>query len=126
MPTLEEILPTVSKARIFSVLDSKDGFHQVKLDDASSYLTAFWTPYGHYQYLCMPFDILSASKEFQRRMHTVLQGLHGVEVIADGILVYGCDDECQCDHDAYLEHLLQQAQEKNLKLNKKKLKLCLS
>ena len=59
----------------------------------------------------------------------VLQGLHGVEVIADDILVFGCgdtDEECQRDHDANLEHLLQRAREQNLKLNKIKLKLCLS
>jgi len=102
--------------------------HRVKLDDASSQLTTFWTPFGHYQYLRMPFEISSAPEEFQRRMHTVLQGLHGVEVIADNILVFGCGDteeECQCDHDANLRHLLQQAQEQNLKLNKKENSNCL-
>jgi len=129
MPTLEELLPTLSKARIFSVLDAKDGFHQVKLDDASSELTTFWTPFGRYRYLRMPFGISSAPEEFQRRMHAVLQGLHGVEVIADDILVFGCGDtkeECQRDHDSNLKHLLQRAREQNLKLNKKKLKLCLA
>ena len=67
MPILEEILPTVSKARIFSVLDAKDGFHQMKLEDASSYLTTFWTPLGRYQCLHMPFGIQSAPKKFQRK-----------------------------------------------------------
>ena len=38
MSTLEEILPTLTKAKAFTVLDAKDGFHQVKLDDVSSYL----------------------------------------------------------------------------------------
>ena len=37
MPTLEELLPTLSKAKIFTVLDAKDGFHQVQLDEESSY-----------------------------------------------------------------------------------------
>ena len=129
MPTLEEILPTLSKAKIFTVLDAKEGFYQVKLDDNSSYLTTFWTPFGRYRYLRMPFGISSAPEEFQRRMHTTLQGLSGVEVIADDILVYGCGDteeEYQRDHDENLLHLLQRARERNLKLNKKKLKLCLS
>ena len=75
MPTLEELLPTLSKAKIFTVLDAKDGFHQVQLDRESSYLTTFWTPFGHYRYLCMPFGISSAPEEFQRRMHTAVQGL---------------------------------------------------
>ena len=41
-------------------------------------------------------------------MHTALQGLHGVEVIADDILVYGCgetEEESQKDHDANLQQL---------------------
>ena len=129
MPTLEEILPTLTKAKVFTVLDAKDSFHQVKLDDASSYLTTFWTPFGRYRYLRMPFGISSAPEEFQRRMHTTLQGLSGVEVITDDILVFECGDtveEWQRDHDANLQGLLQRAREKNLKLNKKKLKLCQS
>ena len=76
----------------------------------------------------MPFGISSAPEEFQRRMHSTLQGLPGVEVIADDILVYGCgttDEECQKDHDTNLHRLLQRARDKNLKLNKKKLRLCL-
>ena len=41
MPTLEELLPDLSKARIFSSFDAKDGFYQVSLDDESSKLTTF-------------------------------------------------------------------------------------
>ena len=90
MPILDEILPALSNAHLFSVLDAKDGFHQVKLDEESSYLTTFWSPYGRYRYLWMPFGILSAPEEFQRRMDVICQGLPGVAVIADDILVYGC------------------------------------
>ena len=92
MPTLEEILPTLMKAKVFTVLDSKDGFHQVKFNDASCYLTTFWIPFGHYHYLRIPFGISSAPQAFQRCMYTTLQGLYGVEVIAGDILVFGCGD----------------------------------
>ena len=71
----------------------------------------------------------SAPEEFQHRMHTILQGLPGVEVIADNILVYGSGKtnlECQQDHDCNLQLLLQHAQAQNLKLKKAKLNLCLS
>ena len=33
MPTVDEVLPKMSKATVFTVLDAKDGFHQVKLDN---------------------------------------------------------------------------------------------
>jgi hypothetical protein len=49
MPTIEEILPELAKAKVFSVADAKNGFWQVKLDEASSYLTTFWTPFGRYR-----------------------------------------------------------------------------
>ena len=88
MPILE-VLPKLANVKIFSVLDTKDGFHQVKLNEQSSYLTTFWTPFGRYRYLRMPFGISSAPEEYRRRMHNILQGLPGVEVIADDILVYG-------------------------------------
>ena len=105
MPTTEEFLSTLLKVRIFTVLDAKDGFHQAKLDDASSYLSTIWIPFGHYRHLYMPFGISSAPEEFQRRMRAVLQGLYGVEVIADDIMMFGCggtEEECQHDHDANL------------------------
>ena len=111
MPTLEETLPTLSKAKLFTVIDAKDGFHQVKLDDTSSYLTTVWIPFGRYHYLCMPFGISSAAEEFKWRMHETLQGLPGVEVIVDDILVFDCGDtkeEWQRDHNANLQGLLQQ------------------
>lgn len=129
MPILDEILPALSNARLFSVLDAKDGFHQVKLDTESSYLTTFWSPYGRYRYLRMPFGISSAPEEFQRRMHVICQDLPGVAVIADDILVYGCgstEEEYRQDHDANLKRLLQRARDMKLKLNKHKLRLRLS
>ena len=41
MPTVDEVLPKLSKAKVFTVLDAKDEFHQVKLDNESSLLTTF-------------------------------------------------------------------------------------
>lgn len=57
MPTLEEIPPNCSNARIFSTFDDKNGFYQIGLDDESSKLTTFWTPLGRYCFLIMPFGI---------------------------------------------------------------------
>ena len=74
----------------------------------------------------MPFGLSSAPEEYQRRMHEVVQDLPGVEVIADDILVYGCgatEQEYMKDHDADLKGPLHTARERNLTLNKKKLRL---
>ena len=125
MPTIEEILPNLENTKVFSVLDVKDGFCHIKLDEESSMLT-FWTPFGRYQWLRLPFGLTSVPEVFQCKQHEVLEGLHGEEVIADDILVYGCgktQEEAVKDHDANLIELLKRAQMVTLKLNKKKLKL---
>ena len=129
MPTIEEILPELAKAKVFSVADAKNGFWQVKLDETSSYLTTFWTPFGRYRWLRMPFGIATAPEEYQRRQHEVLEGLPGIHVIADDILITGqgeTQEEALRDHDRNLVALLQRAREVNLKLNPKKLKLRLN
>jgi hypothetical protein len=129
MPTIEEILPELAKAKVFSVADAKNGFWQVKLDEASSYLTTFWTPFGRYRWLRISFGIATAPEEYQRRQHEVLEGLPGIHVIADDILITGqgeTQEEAFRDHDINLVALLQRAREVDIKLNPKKLKLRLN
>ena len=107
-------------------LDLKEGFWHVKLSEKSSYLTTFWTPFGRYRWLRMPFGISSAPEEFQRRQHEAIEGLQGTESLIDDILVYGKGqtiDEAIADHDRNLKALLDRARQMGLKLNKDKLKL---
>ena len=72
IPSIEDILPNLEKAKVFSVLDAKNGFWQIELDEESSFLTCFWTPFGRYRWLRMPFGISSAPEEYQRRQHEVI------------------------------------------------------
>ncbi|XP_061184909.1 uncharacterized protein K02A2.6-like [Saccostrea echinata] len=53
-PTIEEILPNLSRAKVFSVLDARNGFWHVELDKESSMLTTFNTPFGRFRLLRMP------------------------------------------------------------------------
>jgi len=126
MPMIEEILPELSKAKVFSVADARNGFWQVKLDAPSSYLMTFWTPFGRYRWLRMPIGIATAPEEYQRRQHEALEGLSGIYVIADDILITGqgeTREEALQDHDHNLIALLKRARQVNLKLKPKKLKL---
>ena len=89
-----------------------DGFHLVKLDNKSSLLTTFWTPFGRYRYLRIPQGISGAPEEYQRRQNEALTGLDGVEVIADDILWYGSGEsmeEALADHDRNLLNSLKRA-----------------
>ena len=126
MPTLEEVLPRLSKAKVFTTLDAKDGFYQIGLDEASSKKTTFWTPFGRYRYLRMPFGISLAPEEFERRLHEQLSGLDGVDILRDDILVAGygeTQEEAEANHDQNLRKLLDRARKVNLKLNSKKMNL---
>ena len=73
MPTIEEILPRLQDTKVFSVLDVKEEFYHIKLDMESSLLTTFWTPFGRYRWLRMPFGITSAPEEYQCRQQEVLK-----------------------------------------------------
>ncbi|UYV68177.1 K02A2.6-like, partial [Cordylochernes scorpioides] len=126
IPTIEEIIPNLQNAKIFTVVDTKDGFWNVKLSDESSNLTTFWTPFGRYKFLRMPFGLKTASEEYQRRLYEIFQGLEGIEIIADDILILGKGDsyeEALKDHDRNLENLFKTARQANSKFNINKVKL---
>ena len=125
-PTIDDILPDLAQARCFSVLDAKNGFWHVRLDEPSSYATTFGTPWGRYRWLRMPLGISPAPEEFQRRVNDILLGLPGIKVIADDILVYGSgatDEKAYLDHDKNLRGLMERCREKGLKLNPDKIQL---
>ncbi|RXN25465.1 dynein heavy chain axonemal [Labeo rohita] len=68
MCSVEEVASQMSGATVFSVLDAKNSFWQIRLDRKSSMMTTFSTPFGRYRFLHMPFGINSASEVFQRSM----------------------------------------------------------
>ena len=72
------------------------------------------------------FGINSAPEVWQQRMHELVEGLTGVEVIADDFLVCGFGDTNEAaiaNHDQNLKAFLRRARERNLTLNSEKLKL---
>ena len=82
-------LSKLSKAKIFTTLDEKDGFHQIGLDEECSKTSTFWTPFGRYKFLRTPFGISVAPEEFQCKLHEKLTEIEGVEILRDDLLVVG-------------------------------------
>ena len=89
LPTIDDLLPQLSISKVFSVVDAWYGFWYVHLDEESSYLTTFNTPFGRYRWLRMPYGITSAPEEYQRRQYQAIKDLPGVKSIIDDILIYG-------------------------------------
>ena len=125
LPVIDDLLPELSKAKVFSVVDAKNGFWHIQLDTESSFLTTFGTPWGRYRWTRMPFGISPAPEEFQRRLDNALGGLKGVIPIFDDILIYGVEEtkaSAIADHDQQLIALLERCRSKGIKLNKEKCK----
>jgi len=125
LPTIEEVTTRLANVKYFSVLDAKTGFWQVQITEQFSYLT-FNTPFGRYWWNRMPFGISSAPEVWQQKMHEIVEGLSGVEVIADDFLICGfgaTKEQAIANHDFNLRLFLDRARKRGLKLNREKIKL---
>ncbi|KAL1279192.1 hypothetical protein QQF64_025865 [Cirrhinus molitorella] len=118
MRSVEEVASQMSGATVFSVLDAKNSFWQIRLDRKSSMMTTFSTPFGRYRFLRMPFGINSASEVFQRSMEQLFSG-YPCAIIVDDIIIGGRD---AAEHDINLKKVLNRAREVKLKLNSAKCK----
>lgn len=120
MKTVDDVLTRLPDAKIFSTLDAASGFWQIPLDEESSYLTCFNTPFGHYRFKRLPFGIKSAPEVYQRVIEELFCGIDGCEVIAGDLMIWGRNNE---EHDQRLKKVLDRAREVQLKLNQKKCKI---
>ncbi|XP_052814250.1 uncharacterized protein K02A2.6-like [Mya arenaria] len=112
--SIDDILPDLTGATVFSKFDARTGYWSVKLNKKSSFLTVFNTPFGRYRYLRLPYGVNCAHDVFVQKMESCLEGLNGVKVIVDDIVCYGKDKQ---EHDRNLEKLMERCQLKGLKLN---------
>ena len=89
LPTIEDIAARLHNAKVFTLMDVRNGFWYVKLAEESAYLITFQTPFGRYRWRRMSFGISFAPEVFQRKMHEFAEGLPGIEVVADDFLAVG-------------------------------------
>jgi len=114
LPILDDVLPELSKTKIFSSVDLRNGYHHVLLDDESSLLTTFATAYGWYRYLRLPFGPSVSSEIFQKKVLAAVGGLPGVLCIADDVILYGVGDthvDSLKDHDQKLVKLFERCRQ---------------
>ena len=129
LPTLKEMLPELTKAKVFSTFDLRHGYWHVTLDEESSHLTTFDTPFGRYRWLRLPFGTKVSSEMFQRRLYHAIGDLKGLLNIADDILIYGEGESVQeatANHDENLLTFLKRCQSVGIKLNPDKMRLRLN
>jgi hypothetical protein len=89
LPRKQELFTLVRGMKLFTVLDCKSGFWQIRMDEESQKLTAFSCPQGHYQWTVVPFGLKQAPGIFQRHMDDTFKDLYKICCIyVDNILIF--------------------------------------
>ncbi|GFT56856.1 retrovirus-related Pol polyprotein from transposon opus [Nephila pilipes] len=118
IPCTDDIISRLEGKKIFSVVGLKDGFWHVPLDEVSSEICTFNTPYGRYKFNKLIFGIVSAPEVFKKRNQKLFGDIEGVEIYFDDIIVAGYDED---SHDAIMAKVLERARSLNIKFNPDKL-----
>ena len=95
LPKIDQVWPSLAKAKYFASLDLLMGYQQVEVSVQDRFKTAFLTHRGLYVYSVMPFVLCNAPAIFQRLMDNILKQLvgFGVLIYLDDVLLYAEDPE---------------------------------
>ncbi|KAG0777229.1 hypothetical protein G6F21_013409 [Rhizopus arrhizus] len=119
LPRIDDLLDTLGKAKIFSALDMRAGFHQVPVEESSKEYTAFTTKFGTYHYNMLPMGLVNSPATFQRLIDLCFRPLLNKCLVAyiDDLNVYS---QNPYEHLEHLRQVFECIDVANLKLNPEK------
>ena len=95
LPLSGDLMDRLSQAKIYTKIDLRVGYNNIRIAEGEEWKTAFRTRYGSYEYLVMPFGLTNAPATFQYFMNDIFHDLLDVCVVVylDDILIYSDDIE---------------------------------
>ena len=113
LPRIDDLFDQLQGASVFSKIDLRSGYHQLKIKREDRPKSAFRTRYGHYEFIVMPFGLTNAPAVFMDLMNRVFHDYLDkfVVVFIDDILIYS---KSAVEHETHLKLVLQRLLEKQL------------
>jgi hypothetical protein len=113
LPRIYDLFDQLKGAMVFSKIDLRSGYCQLRIKEQDVVKTAFRTRYGHYEFFMMPFGLTNALAIFMDLMNRVFRPYldKSMVVFIDDILVYS---NTYLEHEQYLREFLQTLREHRL------------
>ena len=112
MPRVEDIFAKLGKAKFYTTLDLRSGYHHIALDKDSIKKTAFVTPFGKHEYLKVPFCLAQVPAYFQNLINKVLNGLNFTLTYLNDVIIFS---ENAKQHLKHIQIVLTKLKQANLK-----------
>ena len=90
LPRIDDLFDQLSQAKVFSKIDLRMGYHQIKIRSEDIPKTAFRTCYGSYEYTVMSFSLTNAPSTFMQLMNSIFMEYLDkfIVVFIDDILIF--------------------------------------